>query len=193
MTITNGYCSLAELKVNLDIAAVTTYDTNLENLIENVSRWIDNYTNRKFYATTASKYYTAQTPRRVKIDELLTITTLKTDEDLDGVYEALWTANDFKLFPYNDTPYTYIEITPYGNKAFYPGLPRSIEVTGSFGYASTTPEDIERVCILQSSRTWARRTTPLGIAGTTQFGLVKLIGDVDPDVMLMLRPYIKYT
>ena len=42
---------------------------------------------------------------------------------------------------------------------------------------------------LQSSRIYARRATPFGVAGSPEGGIVRLLSRLDPDVELMLRPY----
>jgi len=199
MAITNGYCTLVQVKTVLDFedASVDDYDTELELVIESVSRLIDDYCQRRFYSTTSdeTKYYTPRSATLCQIDECLSITTLKTDPSLNATYTTTWTTDDYYLFPYNSTPKTHIEVTPLGDYVFYKNVPKYVEVVGKFGYCDTDshPKSITQACVMQSARIFKRRDSILGIAGTTQFGLVKLIGDVDPDVKMLLRPYVRYT
>jgi phage gp36-like protein len=48
VAITNGYCTLAELKASLNITDAVD-DTALEAAITSASRMIDDYTERFFY------------------------------------------------------------------------------------------------------------------------------------------------
>ncbi|MGA1076569.1 MAG: phage head-tail connector protein, partial [Ilumatobacteraceae bacterium] len=53
MSITNGYCTLADLKTILRIAD-NVDDTMLEARITEASRVIDQHCDRRFYADTAA-------------------------------------------------------------------------------------------------------------------------------------------
>ena len=195
MTITNGYATLAELKLKLDIpVATTTLDTEMEDVIMASSRAIDNYCNRRFYKSSVDEifYFTPISGRMCYIDELVSLTTLKTDDDFDGTYETLWTTTDYNLIPYNDNPKTCIETTVMGQYWFSPMLQKSVEVVGKFGFPSV-PYDIKLACLIWAARLQKRRDAILGIAGTTQFGQVKLIDVMDPDVKQILRAYVRVT
>ena len=62
MAITNGYCSLAEIKAALRIpSADTVDDALLETAVESASRLVDGFAGRNFYANgTATRYYTPE-------------------------------------------------------------------------------------------------------------------------------------
>ncbi|MCK9600784.1 MAG: hypothetical protein M0R06_17215 [Sphaerochaeta sp.] len=140
MTVINGYCTLADIKNRHDLTTTdATRDAGIEQMIEAASRWIDNTTGRQFYATIATRYFTAHADWQCKVDDLLSVTTLKTDTDGDRTYENTWTITDFELWPYNSTPYTRIEIAPRGTYAF-PLIRKGVEIAGKWGYgeASTT-------------------------------------------------------
>ena len=55
------------------------------------------------------------------MDDLLSVTTLKTDEDGDRTYEITWATTDYDLMPYNATlesqaqPYSHLQTTPDGD------------------------------------------------------------------------------
>ncbi|MCC6629956.1 MAG: phage head-tail connector protein, partial [Chloroflexi bacterium] len=148
MAITNGYTTLARLKARLGITD-TTEDAALESLVEAVSRAIDDFCGRRFYAATQTRYYTANRSDRLLVDDLLSITTLKTDDDADGTFETTWTASDYLLAPYNaqqesqPQPYWRIESAPSGSYSFPVCVPRGVQIAGSWGFASTTPDVVE--------------------------------------------------
>jgi hypothetical protein len=193
--ITNGYATLAEVKARLfdaDDTSVTQFDSELENVIEGVSRWIDEDRGRQFYATTSQgRYFTAEQGDVVVIDDLLSLTSLKTDEDADGTFERVWTAADYLLYPYNASnksqPYTAIERSVLGNLVF-PTVRRGVEVTGTWGYSTTAPKQIKEACILGSMRLWKRRDAIFGVAGAADLGQAIVIArlDTDPELRQLL-------
>lgn len=193
MTVTNGYCTVAQLKLQAGIDDVID-DTILENAINSVSRWIDNYCWRRFFSTTAdeTRYYTPQGGGVVIPDDIVSITTLKTDDDSDRVYETTWSATaDYDLEPVNAAldgwPYTKICVNPNSSK-YFPKVKRGVEIVGKFGW-STAPAEILQACLIQSARIFKRKDSPYGIAGTTQLGVLQLIPGLDSDVKAMIDQY----
>ena len=173
-------------------------NTQIENMITAISRVIDDICDRTFYSTSETRYYTALRSDYIDVDDLLSVTTLKTDEDGDRVYEVTWQATDFDLMPFNANldgwAYTYIETTPNGDYSFPKNIAKGVEIAGSFGFASTTPSPIREACILGSNRLMKRMDTPLGVAASFPMGelavqVQKLTSD--PDFMAFLSPYIK--
>lgn len=191
MAITNGYATLAEAKAELRITDAAD-DTRLEDSIEAASRAIDNATGRAFYATTATKYYTPEFPDLLWVDDLLSVTTLKVDEDGDRTYERTWATTDYDLEPYNRTPYSKIRTTPNGRYAFPADLRKSVEIAGSWGYCATGshPDDIKRACLLFAIRLFKRPDAPFGVLGGTELGFVR-VPALDPDVKAVLASYIR--
>ncbi len=188
MTITNGYATLDEVRRRIPHLADDD-DTDLESVIEGVSRWIDKDRGRKMYAATETRYYVPVSDSLVVIDDLLSLTTLKTDEDGDQTFERTWTSSDYLLAPYNAStdggPYTSIERSRLGSLAF-PVEFRSVQVIGSFGYASTTPMAVHEVCVLLSMRLFERRKALFG-----RFVLADRVAKVgqlamDPELQAML-------
>jgi hypothetical protein len=170
-------------------------DARLEQIITAISRAIDKACNRRFYAATETRVFSAIRSDLCLVDDLLSVTTLKTDDDGDRAYDETWAAADYDLLPVNAAlngePYRRIESTPRGSKRF-PTHHKGVEIAGSFGYASTTPPEIREACILWSLRVFARRHAIFGIKGSTQFGEVYLkLPPPDPDVMALLRPFRK--
>lgn len=178
-----------------DVSDDETADSILEDAIEAASRAIDNHTGRRFYAASETRYYTARDPRCLYIDDLLSVTTLKTDDDGDRVYESTWTTSDYDLMPFNATletppaPYSWIETTPNGDQSFPVEVAKGVEVAGSFGYASTAPDIIRYACLMLSSRLYKRRDSVFGVAGFADLGEVRLSIPEDGDIVKILAPF----
>lgn len=144
------YATIADLKGVLGITS-TTDDVTIRKICEASSRSIDQYTNRHFWIQSETKYFDGAV--RLWIPDLLSITTLKTDEDGDGTYENTFQAAtepvDYLLYgpgledSYNTYPKTRLEIaenSDYGS--FASGVKRGVQIAGVWGYGdgiSATP------------------------------------------------------
>lgn len=201
MTINNGYCTLPELKgnINADGAAKTTVrdETNLEIAIEAISRLIDSIHDTNFYGATETRYFTTRFNDLLYIDDLISVDTLKTDDDYDGTYETTWTTSDYWLEPRNARvkanaedrePYRQIRVNINGDYAFPTGLDHAIEIAGVWGYTNSTPPAIKQACILAAHRVWKRKDSIFGIQGTPQLGVAVIQARIqqDSDIMMLL-------
>jgi hypothetical protein len=202
MAITNGYATLADVKLAARITD-TIDDALLELSIESSSRDIDAYTERVFYstgATAVSRVYIPQDIYLVETDDIISVTTIKSDTSGDGVFDQLWAPTDFQLEPLNgraggiDTPFTRIRAV--GEYLWPVYEPRNVnanqagvEVTGVFGFASV-PTAIRQATILASLRAYKRYESPTGVLGFSDMGVVR-VGRLDPDVQRLIDPYRK--
>jgi RimJ/RimL family protein N-acetyltransferase len=186
--VTNGYCTLSEVKLMLSEAGMNTNagdDAVIEDIIEAASRHIDNETRRRFYSTSAdeTRYYQTTNPVRVFTDDILTVTSIKLDGDYDRTYETTLAATDYILCPdnalLNGEPYTFIEKDPLGNHGF-PSNRKGIQIIGTFGYSTTAPDDIKQACIgITVSLYQSRRGMGVeGVATVTGAGVVITPRDV---------------
>jgi hypothetical protein len=195
MTITNGYATIAEFKSRFYPVGIVdiTDDAVIEAIIEAVSRLIDERTGRRFYKNTTdeTRYYTAQRGDELIVDDLVSITTLKTDEDGDRTYETTWAATDYDLLPYNAAldgkPYFMIQTSPNGDYSF-PLVEKGIQISGVFGWPAV-PKMIKEACLIQSSRLFKRKDAPFGVTGTAEMGQLSVIARLDPDVTILVDPY----
>lgn len=202
MAITDGYCTLAEVKAAARITD-STDDTLLENCVEAASRRIDGFVNRFFYqkSATLSLYLTdtnvvgpyAYNQYTLSIPDLYSVTTVKSDDDGDGTFETTWTTNvDYRLEPLDtvlqNRPYN--KIIAIGAKAFpvifQPPMP-GMQVQGVWGWPAI-PDDIREAAIIMSLRLFSRYNSPLGVLGFGEMGAVT-VRAVDPDIREMLSPY----
>ena len=140
------YASIADVKGVLGITA-TTDDVTIRKIVEAASRSIDQYTNRTFVTSTATKIFDGNV--ELWIPDLLSITTLKTDEDGDYDYDNTYDTGDYILYGVGieDTLNTYpkirIEIDPNGDySSFASGYKKGVQIAGVWGYGdgiSATP------------------------------------------------------
>ncbi len=196
MTLTNAYCTLAEVKEQerLNIS-VTTFDTAIEKAIEAVSRAIDDECSRFFWKETndSTAYFTAKREKSILIGDYVSITTLSTDSNGDRSYQDWTVDTDYDLWPYNaaldNRPYMGIEITPNGSKRFYANVAKGVKIVGKRGWPSV-PQPIHEACILWLMRAYKRYATPLGVSAMTALGQLEAkIPPPDPDVFQMISPY----
>ena len=195
MAITNGYATLAEYKArhNLDHA---DQDDMLESIITTVSRLIDGIRGERFFTTDSdeTRYFSAEdTDLLFPPLKIVSITTLKTDNDNDGTYEYSWTEDtDFYLKPYNASldgePYRWIETAPNGSYSFPKGVKKGVEIAGKFGWSSA-PSYISEACYLGTARIMQRQNTPLGVSAAAALGQLQVQVDKlrnDPDFMSLV-------
>lgn len=137
----NCYASIADLKTALGVTS-TTDDVVMRKIIDAASRIIDIYTGRFFYVQSATKYYDGVSSR-LWVDDLLSVTTFKTDEDGDATYEnTLTLTTDYLLYPHNTYPKTYVELGNSPTYSFAGGIKKGIQIIGMWGYGdgiSATP------------------------------------------------------
>lgn len=191
MAITNGYATLAQVKAAMRIAD-NVDDALIETAIESASRQIDGHCQRRFYQTTTTRVYTPNDSYITEIDDLVSLTTLKTQSDIDGTYDTTWAASDYQLEPLNriagGLDVSYTQIRAVGDYLFPTfGGEATVEVTGVFGWASV-PSEIKQACIILSQRQYKRYDSPLGVAGVGEIGVIR-VSRIDPDVASILAPY----
>lgn len=181
-SLTTAAASSATISVHLG----NEHDAKLESMITAASRLIDKYCNRRFYSSASTQYYDPESTHEVFIDDLQSVTALKTDEDGDGTYETSWAVTDYNLLPYNSTPKTRIQTSSKGSRIFPAKIKKCIQIYGSFGYSTTTPDMIKEACIIQAMRLFKRKDAPFGVSGINQFGVMQVIDSFDKDVKILL-------
>lgn len=175
----NSYSDLVTLKSAsyLNIATVTDYDTPLLNLLIQASRLIDKWCGRFFFVRNETRYYDGMGLKLFLPDDLLSITTLETDEDGDGTYENSFAVTDYFLYPLNDYPKTRIEINPNGNYgSFANGVQKGVKIVGSFGYGdgiSALPYSASGITIVADNET--ETTLDVSAEGTLAAGHTILV------------------
>lgn len=196
MTITNGYCTLAELKEILRILD-TVDDELLEARINEASRVIDQHCNRRFYAdaTASARLFTSIDGNTIFVDDISSTTGLvvKSDSAGDGTYATTIAATDFQAEPLNaivkGDPITSIAARVTG--AFSTTtVPAGCQVTAKWGWPAV-PDPVHSACLILAGRLVKRGDSLLGVAGFGELGAIT-VRAIDPDVERMLRPYRIY-
>lgn len=186
MALRADYTSVADLKVFMRIED-TTDDAAITLAVTAASRAVDRAANRSFgqddpavARIAKATYHPSQGDEfygRWTVDpdaDISTTTSLvvKTDSNDDGVFETTLTLNtDYRLWPYNapadGRPWERIVLAAGGTG---PAGIRPVEVTAKWGWAAVPP-DIKLATQIQA-QTILRggRDSPLGIAGSPEFG-----------------------
>ena len=125
-------------------------------LLESVSRQVDAYCNRHFFARRAAMVFDGDGSTALRIPDLVSVDTdgLATDDDGDRIFEAAWEDSDYLLHPANadpagghdlSSPYTWVMAdTEAGARSGFPG-----------GYAAAANRG--RVGLLASDKAGRRR------------------------------------
>ena len=196
MAITNGYCTLNEVKASLRIPVSDTIDDDLLELaIESASRDIDQSTERQFFTTETHRFYAPEDSIVCQIDDLTNLVSIKTSTAADGVYDETWTSSDYQLEPLNGiaggmvVPFDSLRAV---GDYYWPrsGLEVTVRVEGTFGFTSA-PIAIKQATVLLASRLFKRNDSPGGVMGFGDIGVVR-VSKFDPDIKRLINPYRKF-
>ncbi len=203
-----AYVSAATLKATLSMSGETFADADVAVAVEAASRGIDDACGRRFYLDANAsqiRYFTPISADVLAIDDLTTLTTLKTDTAGDGTFATtLVTNTDFTLAPLNaaadSQPYTMLmsRTTPglitlptyYGRGSQDYGR-RSVQITGRFGWPTVPAPIVQATTILAGRLLKRAREAPFGVVA---LGLdaAGRIARTDPDVLNLIGPYQKW-
>jgi hypothetical protein len=194
LAISNGYCSLAEIKAALRITD-NIDDSLLETAVESASRLVDGFAGRNFYSNgSATRYFTPEDSIVCEIDDLISLTRLEVSADLDGVFDQIWAATDYQLEPLNGradglTGWPATRIRAVGDFVFGTNIGEaSVKVIGTWGW-SAAPVAIKQATIIQGSRIFKRLDSPLGVLSAPDLGYIRVGTRLDPDVQQLVEPY----
>jgi hypothetical protein len=195
LAITNGYCTLNELKASLRIPVSDTIDDDLLELaVEAASRDIDQASERIFYSLSDTRIFIPRDSSNTAIDDLVSVTSIKTSTSADGAFDVTWTSSDYQLMPLNGVaggmtvPYDLIYAV--GDYSFpQSGQEATVEVVGTWGFSSV-PTAIKQATVLLSARIFKRNDSPGGVMGFGDLGIIR-VGRMDPDIDKLIQPYRK--
>ena len=163
--MTNAYADITTLKStsHLNITG-TTFDIRLRQLLETVSRQIDGYCNRHFFSLETTRTFDGNGFTELHIPDLISVTSLKTDDNVDRTYETTWATTDYLLYPQNadptqrwGSPYTRVLVDlEAGTRSRFQVGNQTVQIAGKWGYKEFTEDsgaDINQVGGLNSSDT----------------------------------------
>ena len=147
--MTNAYADLTTLKSTgvLNISG-TGYDTRLRELLEAVSRLIDRYCNRHFWVLNTTRRFDGDGTDSLLVPDLLSVTSLRTDDDKDRTFETAWAAADYLLYPPNaepampwGRPYGRVLVdSEAGNKDVFTRGHQTVQIQGKWGFRDFTAD-----------------------------------------------------
>lgn len=185
-----AYTTLATLKASLGISD-SNDDTALQNAINAASQAIDDYTETTFAVTTATtRLFRTDSIYTVWVDQFTDLTTLVVKTGNDGTFPVTLASTDVVAWPYNaevkGQAYQRLDIIS-GSIAVSPLRP-TVQVTAKWGW-TTTPTPVSEACLIKAARLFRRKDSPEGVAGTSDFGVIRISKYEDPDVAMLLSPY----
>jgi hypothetical protein len=199
VSLTNAYCTLADVKGALRIPSADTVDDAMLTIAINAaSRQIDGECDRVFYSDEGVRVYVPESSILVNTDDIQTVTTLETSSG-DG-FTVTIPSTDFQLEPLNGQaggipgPFTRIRATgaflfPVFSQRSVNLDEATVRVTGTFGWPAV-PDAIKQAALLLSIRIFKRLDSPLAVAGFGDMGAIR-VGRTDPDVMALIHPYVR--
>jgi hypothetical protein len=199
VTIVNGYATRPEFQAWSQSDSSTKFD-QMDSVVTAASRAIDEYCQRRFYQdgtvpAPVTRTFMAVDGRFLRLgpfNDLVSLSTLKTDAAGDGTFETTWTTTDYELGPLDRPPgRPYTQIDTIAGLQFptsqRPGRSARVEVTGVWGWAAIPPE-VHNACLIKAARLFTRMQSPNGIAGVDAFGPVRINRSEDGDVITLLDP-----
>lgn len=173
----NLYATPDAVKSVLEITT-TAHDAAFLVHLEDASRRIDAFCNRRFYTEQATRYFAGRCGSVVWVDDFLTLTAFGADSELDGTFDGeSWVeGTDWTPRPHNSWPKIGIMATAWGNyaltKAEY-----YLRLTGTWGYGDglrQSPWDAKAVTGTVATTTGT--TLTLSADDIVQAGHTLLIG-----------------
>lgn len=196
-----AYATISELAAHLGLSDAitpsgvmvdTARNSRYQLALDTASTAIESDTGRVFTSTTATKSLISRGGYILHVPDLVSVTTIKTDEDDDGIFEETLLATDYELGTWHEAqtvwPYEFVNRiddqwpipTPGGRR-------RLIQITGVWGWPSV-PAPIKQATLLMAARQVARGNASLGVQGVSDFGPFS-IRNTDPDYQALVAPY----
>ena len=194
MAITNGYCSLNQIKAALRITD-SVDDGLLEMAVESASRMIDSECDRNFFSASATRDFVPSDPYTVDTDDLTAITSVKIDDQGDRTFLITLQTSDYQTEPVNQrvsgNAFPVYRLRMIGDYLLpIWGQQATVRIQGTYGF-TPVPTQITQATVIQAGRIFKRLDSLLGFAGFSDMGVAR-VGRVDPDVAAMIRPFKKY-
>ena len=193
------YGTLDQLKTQLRIPD-TDDDTFLTAVLGAVSRELDDHcrgSRSHFYQddTASARVFQASSNDLIEVADISTSTGLvvKTDDDEDGTFETTWASMDYQLEPLDGITdeRAVWKIRAIGDLRFPVSARATVQVTARWGWAQV-PDPIVTGSLIQAARIANRRSSPFGIVEDPALGTSeRLFAALDPDVKMLVRPYVK--
>lgn len=190
------YVDLDTFRGSLDRPATdTTRDAYLLACLTAASRGIDAHCGRYFWQDTATSTRTFRTAGRVDasdcdgelllVDDISTATALVVEVG-DGTSFTTLAESEYELEPDNalakSKPATALRRVDNCWSRH-----RRVRLTATWGWPDV-PAQIAQATQIQAARLYKRRSSPEGVLGNSEWGVIRL-SRIDPDVQALLAPF----
>lgn len=196
----SAYATVEDLKNRILLEGedlTEAQETVLEEILEAISRKIDNHCGRRENAFATStealyKYYVGNGKNYLRIDPCLSVTGVAVKTTYSSEDYTAWTtpttamAGDGDWIPcrgspehpvYGETPYEMLFIDPNGDYSiFTAGLARpTVRVNAIWGYSESVPADIREACVAQATILYKRYQGSMAdTLGTSDLGVLSM-------------------
>lgn len=198
MTVTNGYCTVANLREQLNDAVAQKLSLEiLERAINATSRAIDDWCGRKFWrdAEPSARTYRARDLDVLWTHDFSTLDGLVVETGRSGsTWSTTWAASDYDVIEHprnaDNAAKAWTGLIPADDGVQslpLDGRGANVRVTARWGWAAVPPE-VEQATVLRATAIFNRKDAVHGVAGFGDFGPVR-IAKRDVDVIALLDPY----
>jgi hypothetical protein len=190
------YCTTVDvMDLMPDTEWTGKYEPLLGSLITRTSRLIDRLLGREpgaFAAGAATaRLFDGSGRRELWVDEMAAAPTLVEVDETGDLSYVTWAATDYTVWPYNDTPYTRLDVDQMnGDKAAWYAFPRGVRITARWGYSLEVPEDVKQAVLIQTVRGFKRAQQAFQDVGAIiELGQLRYVQALDPDVAAIVEHY----
>jgi hypothetical protein len=186
-----AYITLAEYKSYIGtltqgqpVAYSSVDDAALQVFIDEAQAFIENATERRFEASTETRYFTSEAipfnqPYTLFVgDDLLTVTTL-TNGDGNAISDT-----NYWLYPYNQTPKYAVQLKTTTSWTFSDN--GRVSVAGTWGYSATASNNVKG---MTKRVAWWVQQKRMALGEVAQFdgGVIQNDGSLPPNVAEWLK------
>lgn len=184
VTLGQRYCSMEQLKSRLKILN-SDDDLELQLAIGTAARSVNDFCGRFFWNETGTRTYAPEDIYTQRVDDLVSVSSLATDWDGDGIYETTWTPSDYQLevfrHRYNQSasgeawPYTIIRAMGQISGKYFPYVwpwthQDRVQVTGTWGWPAV-PENVRHAALVLAVDWFKLKDAPFGISGAAEYSI----------------------
>lgn len=182
------YVTSAAFKASVSIDAAETFaDADITVALAAATGALDELTQRQFWkdAADVTRRFTANSPARVIIDDLVSVTTVVSDGT---------TVTDYLAEPLNaeadDKPWTRL----VADTSVFSTKRGAVEITGVFGWPGVPPQVQQMTTILAGKLLKRTREAPHGVItlGGLDGQAIRLAKE-DPDLYLLIQSFKRFS
>lgn len=179
---TGDYLTVAQLRARLGIeASDPSEDARLAEVVASASRTVNGWCGTRFTqdAAVSARTFTATNLVRLSLGpghpiSALTGLIVATDEDANGTYETVWTADDWtapESYGVDGALAAYTRIIARRGGRTWPisGDEPLVQITARWGWPAV-PSPVVEAASLIAAEIWKLKDAPLGGAGFGSFG-----------------------